>query len=156
MVGAGVAEQQQQELISFYIADQHFCIDIMTVREIRSWTSATPLPHAPAMSRGVVNLRGAILPIADLGVLLGLSAATVTTKQNVIIVVESGGQVVGLLVDGVSDILTVGMEMIQEAPSIAAGSGNTKVAGIVEIEGRLVTLLAVGSLVSELITEAAA
>ena len=155
MVVSGVAEQQQQELISFYIADQHFCIDIMTVREIRGWTSATPLPHAPATSRGVVNLRGAILPIVDLGALLGLSAM-VTTKQHVIIVVESAGQVVGLLVDGVSDILTVGMEMIQEAPSIAAGSSNTKVAGIVEIEGRLMTLLAVGSLVSELLTEAAA
>ena len=71
--------------------------------------------YAHATSRGVVNLRGAVLPIVDLGALLGLSA-TVTTKQNVIIVVESGSHVVGMLVDGVSDILTVGMETIQEAP----------------------------------------
>ncbi len=155
MMESGLAKQQPQELISFYIADQHFCIDIMTVREIRGWTSATPLPHAPTTSRGVVNLRGAILPIVDLGVVLGLSA-TVTTKQNVIVVVDSGSHVVGLLVDGVSDILTVGTEIIQEAPSIAAGSGNTKIAGVIEIEGRLLTLLSVGSLVSELLTEAAA
>ena len=155
MTNSASAMQQTQELISFYIANQHFCIQITAVREIRGWTSATPLPHAPATSCGVVNLRGAILPIVDLGALLGLSA-TVTTKQNVIIVVESGRQVVGLLVDGVSDILTVGVEMVQAAPSIAAGAHNTKVAGLVEIEGQLLTLLAVDHLVSELTTELAA
>ena len=82
MVESGVAEQQQQELISFYITEQHFCVDIMTVREIRGWTSATPLPHAPATSRGVVNLRGAILPIVDLGALLGLTAMVTTNKMS--------------------------------------------------------------------------
>ena len=155
MVDSDVAKKQLQELISFYIAEQHFCIDIMTVREIRGWTSSTPLPHAPATSRGVVNLRGAMLPIVDLGALLGLSA-TVTTEQSVIIVVEAGAQLIGLLVDGVSDILTVKIEMIQPAPSIAAGAGNAHVAGIVEIEGRLLTLLDVSSLVSELVLDAAA
>ncbi len=144
-----------RELISFYIAEQSFCIDIMAVREIRGWTSATPLPHAPSTSRGVINLRGAVLPVVDLGSLLGLSA-TAATKQNVIIVVESVGQVVGLLVDGVSDILTLTNEMLQPAPPIAAGAGISNIAGLVEIEGRLLTLLRLDAMVSDLVIAAAA
>ena len=143
------------ELISFYIAKQSFCIDIMAVREIRGWTSATPLPHAPATSCGVVNLRGAMLPIVDLGALLGLPA-TAPTKQNVIIVVEAGGQVAGLLVDGVSDILTLTNEMLQPAPPIAAGAGIANIAGLVEVEGHLLTLLHLDTLVSDLVMAMAA
>ena len=144
-----------RELISFYIGEQYFCIDIMAVREIRGWTSATPLPHAPSTSRGVVNLRGAMLPVVDLGALLGLSA-TATTKQNVIIVVEASEQVVGLLVDGVSDILTCTNEMLQPAPPIAAGAGIANIAGLVEIDGRLLTLLQLDALVAGLILASAA
>ena len=155
MVEATSAKLPPRELISFYIADQFFCIDIMAVREIRGWTSATPLPHAPPTSRGVVNLRGAMLPIVDLGALLGLPA-TATTKQNVIIVVEAGGQVVGLLVDGVSDILTLTNEMLQPAPSIAAGAGIANIAGLVEVDERLLTLLQLDALVAGLVIAAAA
>lgn len=61
-----------RELISFRVGAQEFCVDIMVVREIRGWTPATPLPHAPAYMRGVVNLRGAVLPIVDLSERLGL------------------------------------------------------------------------------------
>jgi purine-binding chemotaxis protein CheW len=145
----GSSQLPPRELISFYIAGQDFCIDIMAVREIRGWTTATPLPHAPPVSRGVVNLRGAILPIVDLAALLGLPA-TATTKQNVIIVVEASSQTVGLLVDGVSDILTVTPEMVQPAPSIATGGGAANIGGLIEIEGRLLTLLNLGSLMAVL------
>ena len=116
MVEATSAKLPPRELISFYIADQFFCIDIMAVREIRGWTSATPLPHAPSTSRGVDKpARRQCYRWSIWVALLGLSA-TAATKQNVIIVVESGGQVVGLLVDGVSDILTLTNEMLQPVP----------------------------------------
>ena len=151
----GSAKPLPRELISFYVADQHFCIDIMAVREIRGWTSATLLPHAPSTSRGVVNLRGAMLPVVDLGILLGLSA-TAPTKQNVIIVVEASCQLVGLLVAGVSDILTLTNEMLQPAPPIAAGAGIANIAGLIEIEGRLLTLLQLDALVSDLVIATAA
>ncbi len=155
MAESGTVKLPPRELISFYIANQAFCIDIMAVREIRGWTSATPLPHAPSTSRGVINLRGAMLPIVDLGALLGLSASA-TTKQNVIIVVEASSQVVGLLVDGVSDILTLTNEMLHPAPSIAAGAGTANIAGLVDIEGRLFTLLQLDALVTDLIITTAA
>ena len=154
MTEHGTVMPPPRELISFYIGEQFFCIDIMAVREIRGWTSATPLPHAPAASRGVVNLRGAMLPIVDLGTLLGVPAAT-DTKQNVIIVVEASDQVVGLLVDGVSDILTLTNEMLQPAPVIAAGAGMANIAGLIEIDGRLLTLLRLDALVAGMVMAAA-
>ena len=64
-----------RELIAFRIGEQEFCVDIMSVREIRGWTPATPLPHAPSYVRGVINLRGAVLPIVDLAARLGLRRA---------------------------------------------------------------------------------
>ena len=148
------AKLPPRELISFYIAGQHFCIDIMAVREIRGWTTATSLPHAPRSSRGVVNLRGVILPIVDLGAQLGLSASE-PTKQNVIIVVHVHDQSVGLLVDGVNGILTVTQEMVQPAPSIAAGPVSSEVAGLIEVEGRLLTLLHLDTIMSQLTALAA-
>lgn len=60
------------ELISFCIGEQEFCIDVKTVREIRGWTPATPIPHAPGFLKGVINLRGAIMPVIDLRNRLGL------------------------------------------------------------------------------------
>ena len=77
----------------------------MSVREIRGWTPATALPHAPAYVRGVINLRGSVLPIVDLAERLGFPQ-TEATQRHVIIVVQVDAQIVGLLVDAVSDILS--------------------------------------------------
>ena len=82
------------ELISFRIGEQEFCVDIMAVREIRGWTPATPVPHSPRFVRGVINLRGAVLPVIDLADRLGLGTA-VETARHVIIVVQIGSRIVG-------------------------------------------------------------
>ena len=79
----------------------------MSVREIRGWTPATALPHAPAYVRGVINLRGSVLPIVDLAAAPRLSRRPTPSARHVIIVVQVGAQIVGLLVDAVSDILTL-------------------------------------------------
>lgn len=74
-----MTEQDQStaiELLTFQLAGQEYSLDIMSVREIRSWTRATPLPHAPACMRGVINLRGTVLPVMDLGDRLGLPPAS--------------------------------------------------------------------------------
>ncbi|MGO9771933.1 MAG: chemotaxis protein CheW, partial [Roseiarcus sp.] len=107
------------ELIAFNIGEQQFCLSTTSVREIRGWTPATPLPHAPEFVLGVVNLRGVVLPIVDLAVRLGFPP-TQPTARHAIIVVEAGDQVAGLLVDGVSDIFTADDAQIQPTPEIAA------------------------------------
>ncbi len=130
----------RRELINFRIGPQEFCVDIMAVREIRGWTPTTPLPHAPAFIRGVVNLRGAVLPVVDLGVRLGLPPSE-PTERHAIIVAQVGRQVIGLLVDAVSDILTVGDEAIQPPPDVASERVRAFVRGLLAIEGRLVSLV---------------
>ena len=131
---------EKQELIAFRIGVQEFCVDIMAVREIRGWTKATPLPHAPPFVRGVINLRGAVLPIVDLSERLGLGAAE-PTHRHVIIVAQVAKQIVGLLVDAVSDILTVDTAAIQTPPDVASDRVRTFVRGLLAIDQRMVSLI---------------
>lgn len=132
--------QGGRELISFRIGDQEFCVDIMMVREIRGWTPATPLPQAPIFVKGVINLRGAVLPIVDLGARLGLGTAE-PSARHVIIVVQVERQIVGLLVDAVSDIITVTDEMIQPTPDVASDLARNFVKGLLAIDGRMVSFI---------------
>ena len=107
-----VGTAKGSELIAFSIGSQEFCISTTSVREIRGWTPATALPHAPPFVLGVVNLRGLVLPIVDLAVRLGFPQSEPKVR-HAIIVVEYGAQVAGLLVDGVSDIFTASEEQIR-------------------------------------------
>ena len=129
-----------RELISFRIGAQEFCVDIMAVREIRGWTAATALPQSPSFVRGVINLRGAVLPIVDLAARRGFEGGE-TSDRSVIIVAQIGDQVVGLLVDAVSDILTVTNDVIQPTPEVASDTAKTFVRGLLAIDGRMISLI---------------
>ncbi len=137
-----------RELIAFAVGSQEFCIDVMQVREIRGWTPATVLPHSQAFVRGVINLRGAVLPIMDLAVRLGFPPAEAMSR-HVIIVVQVGSQVVGLLVDAVSDILTVRDEEILPPPDVASDMAKKFVSGLLAMDGRMISLLSVDSVMPE-------
>jgi purine-binding chemotaxis protein CheW len=143
------------ELISFRIGDQEFCLDIMAVREIRGWTAATPLPHSPSYVRGVINLRGAVLPIIDLKSRLGLGVAE-TTPRSVIIVAHIGDHLVGLLVDAVSEILAADSANIQATPNVGCESVNRFVRGIIALEKRMVSWIALDELMPEQVAAQAA
>ena len=132
---------RNRELIVFRIQDQEFCVDIMAVREIRGWTPATPLPQAPSFVRGVINLRGMVLPIVDLSDRLGLGV-TEPSARSVIIVSQVGPQHVGLLVDGVSDILAAAQEDIQATPDVGCEAVRTFVHGILPVEDRMISVIA--------------
>lgn len=129
-----------RELISFLIGTQEFCVDIMSVREIRGWTPATPLPHSPPFVRGVINLRGAVLSIVDLAARLGFPA-TEPSARAVIIVAQVGRQVVGLLVDAVTGILTVTADTVQPTPDVASDMARSFVTGVLAVEGRMISLI---------------
>src|SRR5580693_2132113 len=142
-----------RELISFRIGAQEFCVDIMAIREIRGWTQATALPQSPDFVRGVINLRGAVLPIVDLAARLGFDAAE-TTARHVIIVTQIGAQLVGLLVDAVSDILTVTDDIIQPTPDVASDIAKTFVRGLLAIDGRMISLIGLERVLPDLELEA--
>jgi purine-binding chemotaxis protein CheW len=128
------------ELVAFRIGAQEYCVDIMAVREIRGWTPATTLPHAPSFVQGVINLRGAVLPIVDLSARLGLGEAQ-PTARHVTIVVQIGDHVAGLLVDAVSDILTVTPEQMLPTPEVNSETTRMFVKGVFAMEGRMISLI---------------
>lgn len=105
-----------RELITFEVAGQIFALDIMSIREIRAWTPVTPMPRVPSYVAGVVNLRGTVLPVIDLAARLGWPA-TEASPRHAIIVCQVGGQAQGLIVDSVSDIVTLPDETLQAAPT---------------------------------------
>ncbi len=145
---------ERRELISFRVADQEFCVDVMAVREIRGWSAATPLPHSPDYVRGVINLRGAVLPIIDLSARLSLGTAE-PTARHVIIVTRVNERTVGLLVEAVSDILTVTDDMVQATPDVACDTVRAFVKGILAIDGRMVSLISLDNVLPHMEAEAA-
>lgn len=143
-----------RELIAFRIGEQEFCVDIMSVREIRGWTPATPLPRAPGYMKGVINLRGAVLPIIDLGARFGLTTSE-PTARHVIMVAHVGGRMVGLLVDAVSDIIQLTDEAVQPTPDVASEYVKTFVKGLFALEGRMISLIELDRIIPEAEAEAA-
>lgn len=127
-----------RQFISFTIGADEYGVDIMAIREIKGWSPTTELPDTPDCLRGVINLRGAIIPILDLRARF-TGRRTDASARHVIIVVAIGERVAGLLVDAVADIITVAAGDIQPVPELEAGDGS--VCGLVTVEGRLVALL---------------
>ena len=142
------------ELVAFRIGEQEYCVDIMAVREIRGWTQATMLPHAPPFVQGVINLRGTVLPIVDLSARLGLGACE-PTPRHVTVVVHVETQVVGLLVDAVSDILTLTQEQIRPTPDIASETTKQFVKGVFAVEDRMISLIELEEVLPNLHRDAA-
>ena len=126
----------------------------MSVREIRGWTPATTLPRAPGFVRGVINLRGVVLPIIDLADRLGF-APTEPTPRHVIIVAQTGRQVVGLLVDAVSDIIAMPADKVQPTPDVGSEAARAFVLGVMAIDDRMISLIALESVMPTLVGEAA-
>ncbi|MGE4482365.1 chemotaxis protein CheW [Acidocella sp.] len=140
MMKGDEALSEGRELIAFRVGKQEFCINVMMVREIRGWTAATALPRAPRYVKGVINLRGAVLPIVDLAVRLGMPGGE-PTERNVIIVVQIFQRQVGLLVDAVSDILTANDNIIQPLPDVTSELVKSFVKGLLPMDGRMVSLI---------------
>ena len=135
------------ELLTFQLAEQEYSLDIMSVREIRGWTRTTPLPHAPSYMKGVINLRGTVLPVMDLSERLGL-APRKHHERNVIIVVKHEEVMTGLLVDAVSDIIALTANDLQPPPEMQASSNSNVVSALTLIDERMIRVLDLSSIVT--------
>ncbi|WP_242096054.1 MULTISPECIES: chemotaxis protein CheW [unclassified Sphingomonas] len=129
-----------RQLITFELGDQSLGIDIMAIREIRAWSPATPLPNVPAHVRGVVNLRGVVLPVLDLRMRLGWGL-TDPTARHVIIVVRIGEQLQGVIVDAVNDIVTIRPEDMQPLPDVGSTQAAALLDGLATVEDRMILVL---------------
>jgi purine-binding chemotaxis protein CheW len=141
---AAVGENTAQ-FITFTLGAEEYGIDIMVVREIKGWTDTTMIPNAPAHVRGVINLRGVIVPIFDLRARFGVGL-TVPTAMHVVIIVAAGTRTVGLLVDTVSDIISVNPKAIRPVPEMGLPTEDQFLEGLVAIENRMVTLVSLAGL----------
>jgi purine-binding chemotaxis protein CheW len=140
------AKNASAEFVTFTLGSEEFGVDIMLVREIRGWVATTPIPHAPEYVRGVINLRGLIVPILDLRSRFRIGV-TEATKTHVVIIVNNGTQTVGLLADTVSDIINVERQAIQPIPESVSDSQEKILNGLVILDGgRLVTLVSLTGL----------
>ncbi len=141
MQDASVLEEpNQREIVSFRVADQDFCIDIGHVREIRGWSETTPLPHTPEYVKGLVNLRGNVIPVIDLAHRLGLGH-TDPGERHVIVITVCEERIAGLLVEAVSDIVTVDCAEMKHPPSLTSSAAREVVEGVFVIRESLVRMI---------------
>lgn len=137
-----------RQLITFQLGAQSFGLDILVIREIRAWSPTTRLPHVPSYVAGVVNLRGTVLPVVDLAARLGWERVD-PTDRHVIIVVQVDGQSRGLIVDAVSDIVTVSDDDIQPPPTNANDAVIPYLEGLIALEDKMVMILELSKLISD-------
>ncbi len=136
-----------RQFVSFTIGEQNYCVDIMAVREIRVWTGATNLPNSASFIRGVINLRGTIVPVLDLRMRFGLGPTETSPGHVVVIVAVEGGQT-GLLVDAVSDIITVNRKDIADIPHIEGEDQNPFFRGLITGQENLMALISLEEVLS--------
>jgi len=142
--GASEAQLTGSQFVTFSCAGKNYGIDIMAVREIRSWAPVTEVPDQPSGVRGVLDIRGEVVQIYDLNSILG-GASTEESDSHVVLIVSIEENRVGLLVDSVSDIINVGENDMRPAPSNGRGTPGV-VMGMAKYEERLVSILDLSSL----------
>jgi purine-binding chemotaxis protein CheW len=134
------ANGDEQQLVVFQLGAELYGVEIARVHEIIRLQTVTRVPHAPAFVEGVINLRGKVIPVVDLRRRFGLPL-TDHTRASRIVVVEIGDQVVGVVVDGVSEVLRVNKGTIEPPSPVVAGIESDYLHGIAKLPDRLVILL---------------
>ena len=137
------------QYLSFSLGGEEYGLDILKVKEIRGWETVRPLPDTPDYIKGVLDLRGTIVPILDLRLRFSVGEAEYAPTTVIIVVsVETGesSQVVGIVVDGVSDVLDVTAAAMRKAPELGTRINTRFIRGMVTLEKRMVVLLDVDRL----------
>jgi purine-binding chemotaxis protein CheW len=136
------------QFISFAIGNDQYGVDIMSVREIKGWSDVTHLPRQPEYIRGVLNLRGVMVPIVDLRCRFG-QGKTDADPMHIVIIVSVDNRLVGLLADRVLDIVSVEIAKIQSVPQIAKAARVTFLAGLVTIDDFMIALIDLNNLLAK-------
>jgi purine-binding chemotaxis protein CheW len=149
------AVEQTEHLATFFLDREEYGVDVRLVQEIRRVTEITQVPRAPEFIKGVINLRGRIIPVIDLKKKLGLGEVGVT-KLSRIVVVTLKGRLLGLLVDGASQVLKVPVSLVEPAPEEVVQKGGDYLRGVAKLEGRLIILIELPTVLAVELSEAAA
>jgi purine-binding chemotaxis protein CheW len=141
------AANEVRQYLTFTLHDEEYAIDILKVQEIKGMSKITPIPNSPSYVRGVMNLRGTVVPIMDLRARFSMPEVE-ATHFTVIIVVNVGNKVVGLVVDTVSDVLNIASNDVEPTPELAGSLDTSFITGLAKSEQKLITLLNIDKLVS--------
>jgi purine-binding chemotaxis protein CheW len=136
-----------QEFLAFKLGSEEYGIDILRVQEIRSYEAPTRMANTPAFIKGVINLRGVIVPIIDMRLKFNLEQANYD-GFTVVIVLNIGRQVVGIVVDGVSDVITLAPEQLHPVPEFTSAIGSDHLLAIGSVENRMLILLDIEKLMT--------
>jgi purine-binding chemotaxis protein CheW len=140
--------QETQQYLTFLLDDQEYGLEIFKIREIRGYAPITPIPNVPAHVRGVMNLRGTVLPVVDLRTKFQLPTVEYN-KFTVIVIATVADQTVGLLVDAVSDVLTVARDALRDPPDFGSTVNARFISGMIQSGERLAVLLNLEELLTE-------
>lgn len=147
ITGAPLSPDAEQYL-TFRLDGLDYGIPITQVQEIRGWTRVTPLPNSPGYIKGVLNLRGTIVPIIDLRLRFNLSEGTYDAC-TVIVVVNVGGRLAGLVVDAVSDVISLAPEQRRNPPEFEGHANRQFIQGLTQVDEKLLVLIDVDKLVNQ-------
>ncbi len=138
------------QFLTFSVEGNEYGVDIMSVREIKGWTESTRIPNSPEFMRGVMNLRGVVIPIFDLRTRFNMGVTKADAK-NVVIVISIESRTIGILVDAVSDILTVDAGEVKASPAGTTDMEIDKayISGLISVDNKMVVILNVENLFSE-------
>jgi purine-binding chemotaxis protein CheW len=134
----------QRQYLTFLMQDEEYGVDILNVQEIRGWGNVSPIPNAPAYVSGVINLRGAIVPVIDLRILFQLADASYDENTVVIVLkvsTERVNRIMGVVVDAVSDVFTLSSADKQSPPNVNQSVSHEFIEGLTEVKGKMVILL---------------
>ncbi len=141
----------EQQYLTFMMSDEEYGVDILAVQEIRGWEESTLIPNAPEYIRGVINLRGTIVPIMDLRILFGLKRVEYSPVTVVIILKfdgDHGERVMGIVVDAVSDVYTISDASTRKPPELTEDRNSGFIKGLVNVNEKMVILLDVDDLLN--------
>lgn len=141
------ANGEGRELLTFTLGQEEYGIDILKVQEIRGYDAVTTIVNAPAFIKGVINLRGIIVPIVDMRIKFKLGSVTYDAT-TVVIVLNIAKRVVGMVVDGVSDVITLKPEEIKQAPEFGSSLDTQYLLGLGAVGERMIILVDIERLMS--------
>lgn len=136
-----------QEYLTFVLAKESYGIDILKVQEIRGYDAVTKIANTPSFIKGVVNLRGLIVPIVDLRIKFGLGNV-VYDEFTVVIILNLNGRVVGIVVDGVSDVMNLKESQIRSVPDIVASIDTKYITGLASVDEKMFILVEIEQLMN--------
>jgi len=147
----GIAQQEAQQYLTFMLNGEMFAVGILCIKEIIEYGEVTAVPTVPRFIRGVINLRGAVVPVVDLSARFGVHEAEVTRRSCIVIVEvthEGDEQVIGLMVDAVNEVLEIPADQVEPAPAFGARIRADFIGGMGKVDGRFVIILDIGRVLS--------